>query len=244
MCFIRLCSRGSPYLLQLLHAASAARGSWVSSVVSDLEWLAVCSPDLRMMPSSPLPVWCKMVQADRGLVRRALVNAVAKFGHILPPRSTSRTVDGSLSVWPCEVCGKSFPSCQALQAHRSRQHWLLSDIRWYLRGTQCEVCALECHTRYHIIEHVGHKSPTCRLNYILRGQRMGPGETLALDAAETERVRICRLQSRNPRHLLVPAHRRNLPLLPVLREDSTWVPGDRGRPLGPNRRMLFVSSPD
>ena len=65
MCFIRICSRGSPYLLRLLHAASTARGSWVSSVVKDLEWLAICSPDLNMSASSPFSMWCKLVQADR-----------------------------------------------------------------------------------------------------------------------------------------------------------------------------------
>ena len=244
MCFIRLCKRGSPYLLKVLHSASAARGSWVSSIVLDLDWLAVCSPELRMQPKTPFPEWCKLVQVDHGVVRRALLSAVARFGHCaLPPRSSSRTVAGSLMVWSCEVCGNSFPTRQAMQVHRNRQHWLLSEIRWYLRGTQCEVCALECHTRYHIIEHVAQKSPICRSNYVLRGRRLEPEEVLALDVAETERVRLCRQQSRNPRRLQVPAYRLGFPSLPVLREDGTWVPGDSGHPLGPNRRMLLLPAP-
>ena len=188
-----------------------------------------------------IPEWCQLVRSDHGVVRRALISAVANFGHSIPPHSSSRTVAGALLVWSCEACGKSFPSRQAMEVHRSRKHWLMSEIRWYLRGTECEVCALECHTRYHIIEHVAHKSPICRANYLLRGQRLEPDFVLAFDSAETERGRACRQQSRNPRRLAVPAHRRRLPSLPVLREDGTWVPGDSSHPLGPNRRMLLLA---
>ena len=242
MTFMRVATKGSSHLMQLLHAGCSARGSWLSAITLDLHWLAICAVDLMIDPAASLSAWCLRIRADGGIVRRALIWAVATFGCAAPPsRAKSRTISASLSSWVCGTCGKAFPTRQALGVHNSRQHGELSDVRWYLRGTRCEVCALECHTRYHIIEHVAFKSPVCLSNYVLRDRRLSAPEVEALDEAERQRVESCRKQSANPRRQPLAAYRSSMPAEPVLREDGTWIPGDRGHPLGPNRRLLLLN---
>ena len=158
-----------------------------------------------------------------------------------PSRARSKTIANSLSVLQCDVCGTSFGTLQALSVHRSRTHLEICEARRFLRGTRCDVCGLECHSRYHLIEHGAHKSQICLHNYHLRDCKLTPAEVDALDLAERQRIHTCRLQSKNPRKQPSVAYRSSLPTAPVLRPDGAWLPGDPGHPLGPNRRLLLLT---
>ena len=84
-------------------------------------------------------------------------------------------------------------------------------------------------------------NPICLHNLQLRANRLSLEHVQELDQAEVERVKVCRDRSQNPRASPSIAYRRALPVLPILRTDGVWMPGDRGHPLGPNRRLLLLS---
>ena len=157
-----------------------------------------------------------------------------KFGAACVPSRPSRTVVSIGERWLCQICDVAFDSPAALASHCTRRHWHVCEARWYVRGTLCPVCCLECHTRSRVVQHISHSSPVCLANLCLRGVCLTWEEVVVLDQAELDRVRSCHAKA-HP----AAAFRPSLPDQPVLRPDGTWFPGDSGHPLGSGRRWLL-----
>ena len=182
-----------------------------------------------------------LLRGNRGRFRAAVAEATRVFGRQCPPSRLSKTVAGAAEQWQCSVCQAVFASKQSLSVHQYRKHWHLSEVRRYIDGTTCAVCNLECHTRFHIIEHVASKSPVCLLNYKLRNLIVPECRVEHLDQIERDRVAACQGSAAGRRQPTV-AYRSCMPVMPVLRPDGVWMPGDPGHPLGPNRRFLLHKS--
>ena len=238
MAFVRFFTRVDYNLLHLLHTAAPARSSWISAVRSDLSWLARSAPELGLLPDSHLSRWVQLVQSGKGSFCSALRRATSLYGRDCVPSRASRTLMQAGERFSCSLCSAVFASKPALATHRARKHWELSEVRKYITSTRCDVCSLECHTRYHIIAHVAFKSPICLHNYRLRNTIVPDWQIQQLDQIERERIKECRARSMCYRRQPVAAYRPGMPARPVLRPDGAWLPGDPSHPLGPGRSLL------
>ena len=233
--FGRIAIKMPSTLLLALCCAMPLKTSWLSVVRFDLSWLASVSSEIRS--DSSLSDWSAFIRANPKGYRRMISEASHKFGASFIPARASRTVVAVGASHVCLHCSLSFASHAALCSHNAHKHWHICEARRYVRTTQCPVCCLECHTRSRVVHHIGYRSPVCMDNLRIRNDVLPSDEVESLDRAEHDRIRSCQSHSQLSS---AAAYRANLPVVPVRRADgSWWRPGDRGHPLGPNRRLLL-----
>ena len=177
--------------MQLLDASVGHPRCWLTAVLSDFQWARTKLPAWRFDGLPP--------DADIGEI----------FGWILPRtnawraslRHLWRCVSGRAAqsnlppdaipgppTHKCRLCGFTCDSRHSLASHLALRHRLTAKVQFFTRGSFCQGCSLNFHTRTRLLKHLTKSSPSCRRFLFTHGRH----HSLAVQCklAEDERIRL------------------------------------------------------
>ena len=149
-------------LMCLLFESIGVSGSWMATIMTDLEWIAYATPKLKEVVHANLGQWVRFLHTAGKkaieVVKVALIDHTAAKDISAASGSIPQVPGGVSGDWQCGECGKSFLTKQAWTAHNVRFHNRLRLARSFLRGTTCPVCMRVFGSRSQLLNHV-YKKP-------------------------------------------------------------------------------------
>ena len=216
--FLRVVRRAPPQLVGQLLLARPGRRSWLRAIEADFGRLAFDKTHSEVAAqfgydsalSDNLSAIFLICRAARSKVRSALRvytsdPANSKLSSWAPPRCAR-----VFQHHPCERCGQSFASRQAVSVHRFRAHGVVPIFRAKVASPGCPCCLQWLWSRSRLIEHLG-KGERCR-EFCARLDDLPPEVIATADEEEAREAR--RLQSLGLRRhtVMQPAVRAEGPL--------------------------------
>ena len=237
--FARLCCKAPDELLLWVSLSLHEKSSWIAQVMSHLEGLARASDKFSHAEGWRPSQWACFFK-DHGLASRKAVVAACSEHRICSSRwwAVTKSQAAMVTLWPCVECGVDCGSRQQLAVHTSRKHGLNTSIRAWVRGTCCEVCLVEFHTRDRLVAHLAYRSEICRLNVLRVQQPLSDDELKALDVAARGDVRVLVASGRRRCHAVHKCFRTCGPLPLTLDPADVVIAG--AHPLGAGRKWHSV----
>ena len=180
------------HILALLEAHVGEERCWLSEVLSDVSWARgrVHSRMWDGLPEEPdlaqLFAWLALHASTWPRLLQLLWRATAGQPSVedFVSHQQSRMVERS-----CNLCGMLCKGKRGFANHLALQHGLHSHSHSLVRGTVCEGCGVQFHTRSRLLRHVHRYSPRCR-RFLLRFCRpLTREESRQADLAERLRKR-------------------------------------------------------
>jgi len=214
--FARLVRKQPPHLLALVRELALKPKTWASSVLDDLRWLNNGSFWGHARVSSFDALYRLVADSPKAFARNVKSYCKRPFANMAAEVPEKRSLLHLGSQLACHYCGHSCHSLQQLNLHMFKAHQVRNLMRLYVRGTHCEVCLKEFHSRERALNHVRYRSAACRANLLFRGPVLSDDEASTLEGHERERnVALARAGKRR-HHASTPAVQLQGPLLPIL----------------------------
>ena len=131
-------------------------------------------------------------------------------------------VPQEVQQFPCPSCKKTFSTITGLSVHQRHKHKAVAQARYFAKGSQCEACMKEFHTRPRLIVHLQYSGTSCLRELAAQGQPMTEEARIQMDEADRtvcQQVRKTGRPTEAMRKLYLPP--------PALDEDDDDREGDK-----------------
>jgi len=221
----RLCVKAPEFLFSMIEAIAQFKGSWTSTVLGDLRWLAVSSHFCGCMTFT-LAQWCERISDNPKCFRRHLNEFVLlRIANI--PDTSDKSAAACLATPTfhcCDVCSSDdtkFTTFQRLCLHMFKKHGYKNIWRRYVyMHTHCPVCLKRFWSRERLINHLRYRSKICRYNIQMRGFQCTEEQACEIDLLELEnhsRLQKCGKRRHAAKEPVIRLHG---PLLQVILPDT------------------------
>ena len=209
-----------------------AETAWLANARLSFEWLLLhCPLKLPLTMECSTQDWIQFVAVDdlwRKKVKMAAsaclqhrkMNAAGKAWELMQLGKLRRIdcyedpkVVDSLQLWICELCDKGFPNKRALAMRSSQMHSYVRRAKFFMIGSDCQVCLKCYHTRVRAIQHLEY-SHRCFETYAACFGPLDDETVQALNDRQVEENARLKAQGWRPSKAFIPVTRLVGPALP------------------------------